>query len=73
MKNCILQKKTFLFLHVHKLDIVLGVNTDEKNHVGKVCFVFWEPVKVRNFGNFVINKNCKGNRISEFFLFVDHP
>ena len=41
------------FLRVHELDIVLGVNTDHKSHVGKVCspkkfFEFWEPVKVRN-------------------------
>ena len=53
------EKNTFLFLRVRELDIVLGVNTDRKNHVGKVCspkksFGFWEPVKVRNFGNFVI-------------------
>ena len=37
MKTRVLQKKTFLFLHVHELDIVLGVNTDRKNRVGKVC------------------------------------
>ena len=59
MKNCILEKKSFLFLHVHELDIILRVNTDRKNRVGKVCspkkfFVFLSPVKVRNFGNFLI-------------------
>ena len=37
IKNCVLQKKTFLFLHVHELGIVLGVSTDRKNHDGKVC------------------------------------
>ena len=52
-------KITIFFLRVHELDIVLGVNTDRKNRVGKVCspkkiFEFWEPVKVRNFGNFVL-------------------
>ena len=30
-------KNTFLFLRVHELDIILGVNTDRKNRVGKVC------------------------------------
>ena len=48
-------KKKFLFLRIHELDIVLGVNTDQKNRVRKVCstknfFDFWSPVKVRNFG-----------------------
>ena len=52
-------KITIFSLRVHELDIVLGVNTDRKNRVGKVCspkkiFEFWEPVKVGNFGNFVI-------------------
>ena len=42
-------KITIFFLRVHELDIVLGVNTDRKNRVGKVCspkkiFEFWEPV-----------------------------
>ena len=37
----------------------MGVNTDQKSRVGKVCspkkfFDFWEPVKVCNFGNFGI-------------------
>ena len=49
-------KNTFLFLRVHELDIILGVNTDRKNRVGKVCspknfFDFLSPFKVRNFGN----------------------
>ena len=52
-------KNNYFFLRVHELDIVLGVNTYRKNRVGKVCspkkfFEFWEPVKVRNFGNFVL-------------------
>ena len=59
MKNCVLQDKLFFFSRVHEFDIILGVNTDQKNHVENVCsskkiFEFWEPVKVRNFGNFVI-------------------
>ena len=46
-------------MRVHELYIVLGVNTDQKSRVGNVCspknfFEFWEPVKVRNFGNFVV-------------------
>ena len=28
-------KNTFLFLRVNELDIILGVNTDRKNRVGK--------------------------------------
>ena len=52
-------KNNYFFLRVHKLDIVLGVNMDRKNRVGKVCspkkiFDFLSPVKVRNFGNFLI-------------------
>ena len=31
-------KKKLLFLRVHELGIVLGVNMDRKNHVGKVTF-----------------------------------
>ena len=59
MKNRVLQK-TLLFLRVLELDIILGVNTDRKNRVGKVCspkkfFDLLPPVKVRNFGNFLIN------------------
>ena len=30
-------KNTFLFQRVHELDIVLRVNTDRKNRLGKVC------------------------------------
>ena len=30
-------KKTFSFLRVYELDIVLGVNADRKNRMGKVC------------------------------------
>ena len=30
-------KNTFLFLRVHELDIILGVNTDRKNRVEKMC------------------------------------
>ena len=50
-------QKTIFFLRVHELDIILGINTDQKSCVGKVCspkkfFEFWEPVKVRNLGNF---------------------
>ena len=52
-------KITIFCLRVHELDIVLGVNTDRKNRVGKVCspkkfFEFWDPVKMRNFGNFLL-------------------
>ena len=44
-------KKTFLFLRVQELDIILGVNADRKNRVLKVCspkncFDFLSPVKV---------------------------
>ena len=47
-------KNTFLFLGVHELDDILGVNTYRKNRVGKVCsptkfFDFLSPIKVRNF------------------------
>ena len=60
-------KITIFFLRVHEWDIVLGVNTDQKNRVGKVCspkkiFEFWEPVKVRNFGNFVIYLSLRVSR-----------
>ena len=60
MKNCVLQKNYLsFFLRVHELDIVLGVNTNQKSRMGKLCspkkfFEFWEPVKVRNFGNFLM-------------------
>ena len=30
-------KNTFLFLLVHELDIILGINMDRKNSLGKVC------------------------------------
>ena len=68
-------KNNYLFLRVHELDIVLGVNTDRKTRVGKVCspkkiFEFWKPVKVRNFGNFVIctiRSNTQLFVISTFF------
>ena len=52
------EKNTFLFLRVHELEIILGVNTDWKNRVGKVCspenfFDFSSPVKQCIFGNFL--------------------
>ena len=65
----------FFFLRVHELDIVLGVNRDRKNLVEKVCspkkvFEFWEPVKVRNFGNFVIFRLVRLRPICQYFYLI---
>ena len=54
------------------LYLILGVNTDRKNGVGKVCspknfFDFLSPVKVRNFGNILIY-TCKFNFFSSTFF-----
>ena len=44
IKNCVLQKKTILFLCVYELDIVLGVNTEPKNSVGKLYWPKFRPM-----------------------------
>ena len=79
MKKMRFAKKTFLVLRVRELGIVLGVNTDRKNRVRKVCstkifFDFFLPVKVRNFGNFVIKYlKAYGFFGDENFWYTDRP
>ena len=57
-KKLCFAKKNFFFLRVHKVEIVRGVNTVQKNRgedlLNKKVFEFLAPIKVHHFGNFVI-------------------
>ena len=51
-------KNIFLFLRVHELDIILRVNTDRKNRVGKVCSD-WKFRLIRLGKLTFFSKGCK--------------